>query len=60
MTGDFRGFNKAGFNKNKGGGKNELLVHRIPHYCTAEQIQQMIVAASHCVPLQVAVSVIGM
>ena len=57
LSGDFKGFKtnkweKKGRSNNKSSG-NELLVHRVPEYCTADQIRSMIVSHTNCNPMDV-------
>lgn len=57
LSGDFKGFktnkwDKKGRTSNKSSA-NELLVHRIPDYCTSDQIRSMIVSHTNCNPVDV-------
>ena len=58
QSGDFKGFHgsaKQLYKKGKYGKVSscELLVHRIPDFCTADQIRSMIVAHTNCQPIEV-------
>lgn len=64
ISGDYKGYNKNAGKKGKSavakpGNLSELLVHRIPDYCTADHILKLIVTHTNIQPLQVRLTLIS-